>query len=135
MGWRGKDEKERELAALRAELLACNAKLQQVEAEYQVYRNHAMQVIDRDERRYDTLFKAYSDLRPTQAPLVAPTVNSPMSQLGPLTKAALSDMERGQSGAVKRAQQNKALAIWYENRGVEQQDELTAIAVRNGEPL
>lgn len=87
-----------------------------------------------EQRRYDTLLEKYHELRATHdAPYTVKLDAS--EQLGPLTRLALSDMARGQSGLVVRTMRDKALALWLDLRGQENQDEMAAIAVRNGEPL
>lgn len=89
-------------------------------------------------RMYDDVFAAYKELRAAgqEAPRpLPPMVDSPLSQLGPLTKLALKEMSHGIPRDVRQAMQSKALAIWQQNRGEESQDELTAIAVRQGEQI
>lgn len=66
---------------------------------------------------------------------MAPVVTSPLSELGPLTRAALAEMANGQSGAVVRVMRNKALALWLEFRGRDKQDERVAQAVYRGEAV
>lgn len=84
---------------------------------------------------YRDLMEKYHELRQTHdAPIKYDTPGA-AEQFGPLTRIALADMARGQSGAVVRAMRNKALEIWFEQRGTENRDEVTAIAIRRGEPL
>ena len=84
---------------------------------------------------YRALLDKYHALRVSGAePAPALSVpETPYTQLGPLTRAAIADMSVGQSGPIRRAMTTKALAIWLQNRGQESQDEVTAIAVRQGE--
>lgn len=87
--------------------------------------------------RHDDLFAKYDALK--QSGAVAPATqvipDSPYGQFGPLTRAALLDMGQGQSGPIKRAMQAKALTVWQDNRGSQNVDEVTAIAVRTGEQV
>ena len=89
-----------------------------------------------ERERLTDMTERYHALRVTgnEAPLPSfvPPEN-PMTQLGPLTRAALHDMGHGQSGIVKRAMQSKALLIWLDQKNEANRDELTAIAVRQGE--
>lgn len=92
-------------------------------------------LLQAERERYDALLDKYHALRVSGAePAPALSVpETPYTQLGPLTRAAIADMSVGQSGPIRRAMTTKALAIWLQNRGQESQDEVTAIAVRQGE--
>ena len=94
-------------------------------ADVEYYRNRLAGL----EEKYHALRVAGHEAPP---PVFVPPEN-PMTQLGPLTRAALHDMGHGQSGIVKRAMQSKAFLIWLDQKNEANRDELTAIAVRQGE--
>lgn len=105
-------------------------------AEARAAARAAHQARERAERMYDDLLKLYHELRATHDAPVKYNTPAATEQFGPLTRLALAEMARGQSGAVVRSMRDKALAVWVENReNAETQDEVTAIAVRTGEPL
>ena len=86
--------------------------------------------------RYADLLDKYHALRMEgqAVPLPpAPVVESPLAQLGPLTRAALTEMANGQPAAVKRAMQSKAVALWLQAKDSEHRDDLVAKAVWQGE--
>lgn len=76
------------------------------------------------------------ELRAAGADPAPPQYNQPtQEQFGPLTRAALHDAGVGQTGPVKRAMTAKAQVIWLEHRADPNRDEMTAIAVRQGETV
>lgn len=89
----------------------------------------------RTEARHNALLEKYHELRQTHDAPIKYDVPAATEHFGPLTRMALAEMARGQSGHVVRAMRDKALVVWLENRASENQDELAAIAVRSGEPL
>ena len=86
------------------------------------------------DKRYAELLDKYHALRVEGASLPLPSP-APLESFGPLTRAALHDAGLGQSGTSKRAMKAKAELIWQQNRNDAMQDELTAIAVRQGETV
>ena len=99
-------------------------------------RDQLQVMLDRAMANFDSLLQQTLDLkRDGFDKPIPPTVDSPLGQLGPLTRAALHEMSNGQMGPVKRAMQNKAVALWHEMRGEANQDETVAVLVRNGEQV
>lgn len=96
---------------------------------------HVEKQLEVERARYADLLAKYHELRATHDAPHKYDIPAATEQFGPLTRLALADMARGQSGVVVRGMRDKALAIWLEHRGMDNQDEVTAITVRNGEPL
>ena len=116
---------DRELAALRRDM-----------AVFEGSSSAWFQSFTRLMETHDALLDRYHALRVSGSEAPAPAFvppENPMTQLGPLTRAALADMGHGQSGIVKRAMQSKAFLIWLDQKNEANRDELTAIAVRQGE--
>lgn len=101
---------------------------------HEVRANELERLLTRALDTNDKLMEKYHALRVAGAdsvpPITAPVIPEPF---GPLTKAALLDASVGQSGTVIRGMRAKAAALYVEQRGEQNVDELVAIAVRNGE--
>lgn len=96
----------------------------------ELYSVRAQLEAERADKR--DLLEKYHALR--QDGFSAPLQSMPTGEhFGPLTRAALHDMGHGQTGMVKRAMRTKAEALWLEQRGQDNQDEVVAITVRRGE--
>lgn len=91
-------------------------------------------MLDRAAIAYNELLDKYHFLRieGANAPWQSP---APESSFGPLTRAALNDMGKGQSGMIRRAMRAKAEQLWAENRGESEVDTIVATLVRAGEQL
>lgn len=90
---------------------------------------------EQDRADFNALLDKYHALKVSgaQAPIEQVVHESPLAQLGPLTRSALNEMSSGQSGAVKRTMANKTIALWQQHSNDDDRDKNVAKLVFRGD--